>query len=109
DVHINVVGGGNIDGPSAGAAICLALLSAIENRPVYQDVAITGEISIQGKIKPVGGLAEKIYGAKQAGMRLVLVPQENQADIPQQLGGMQVVPVATLEEAIPYVFAPQEE
>lgn len=105
DVHINVVGGGNIDGPSAGAAICLAILSAIEDRPVHQDVAITGEISIQGKIKPVGGLVEKIYGAKQAGMRLVLVPQENQADIPTNLSGLEVVPVATLEEAMPYVFA----
>jgi ATP-dependent Lon protease len=109
DVHINVVGGGNIDGPSAGAAICLALLSAIENRPICQDVAITGEISIQGKIKPVGGLVEKIYGAKQAGIRLVLVPKDNQADTPSNLAGIEVKPIATLEEAIPYMFAPQEE
>jgi len=105
DVHVNVVGGGNIDGPSAGAAICLALLSAIEERPAYQDVAITGEISIQGKIKPVGGLVEKIYGARQAGMRLVLVPKDNQTELPSGLGGIEVVPISTIEEAMPYVFA----
>ncbi|MGB9886065.1 MAG: Lon family ATP-dependent protease [Moorellales bacterium] len=109
DVHINVVGGGNIDGPSAGAAICLALLSAVEGRPVFQDVAITGEISIQGKIKPVGGLVEKLYGAKQAGMRLVLVPKDNQADLPPNLSGLEVVPIATIEEAASYAFAPPGE
>lgn len=104
DVHINVIGGGNIDGPSAGAAICLAVLSAIEERPIYQDVAVTGEISLQGKIKPVGGVVEKIFGAKQAGMRLVLVPQENHADIPAGLTGIKVIPVSTLQEAMSYVF-----
>jgi len=58
-LHVNVLGGGNIDGPSAGAAIFLALISAIDGRPLRQDMAITGEVSIQGKIKPVGGLPKK--------------------------------------------------
>ena len=66
---MNVIGGGNIDGPSAGAAVTLALISRLAGIPVRQDVAITGEISIQGKIKPVGGIVEKIYGAKQVGMK----------------------------------------
>lgn len=105
DVHINVVGGGNIDGPSAGAAICLAIISALENKPLRQDVAITGEISIQGKIKPVGGVIEKIYGAKQAGMKKVLVPKDNKNDVPVGLKGIQVEPVATIEEAMEHVFA----
>ena len=76
-MHVNVVGGGNIEGPSAGAAILLAMLSAAKNIKIMQDVAVTGEISIQGKVKEVGGIFEKIYGAKQAGIRKVLIPKGN--------------------------------
>ena len=61
DVHLNAIGGGKIDGPSAGAAITICILSSILNEPIRQDVAITGEISIKGKVKPVGGIFEKIY------------------------------------------------
>lgn len=108
DVHINVVGGGNIDGPSAGAAILLAIISAVQDRPLRQDVAITGELSIQGKVKPVGGVCEKIYGAKQAGVRVVLVPKDNMTDVPVGLKGLKVVPVASIEEALPHAFMDQE-
>lgn len=104
DVHVNVVGGGNIDGPSAGVAICLAIMSAIKEEPLRQDVAVTGEISIQGKIKPVGSIAEKIYGAKQAGVSTVLIPKANEKDVPVGLKGIQVTPVATVEEAMKHVL-----
>jgi ATP-dependent Lon protease len=66
DIHVNIVGGGRIDGPSAGTAIVLAITSAILEWPIRQDVAVTGEISIQGRVKAVGGVYEKLYGAKQA-------------------------------------------
>jgi len=105
DLHINVVGGGNIDGPSAGVAVCLALLSAISGTPLAQDVAVTGELSIQGKIKPVGGIVEKIYGAKLAGMRKVLVPQDNEKDVPWELEGIEVKTVSRIEEAFREVTA----
>ncbi|HXF83327.1 MAG TPA: Lon family ATP-dependent protease [bacterium] len=105
DIHVNVVGGGLIDGPSAGLAVVLAMLSAIQKRPVRQDVAVTGEISIQGRVKQVGGIPEKVYGARQAGMRKVLVPEENRNDIPSDLRGIEVVTVATVEEALPHLFA----
>lgn len=108
DIHVNVVGGGQIDGPSAGTAILLAIMSAIQQRPIHQDIAITGEISIQGKVKPVGGVAEKIYGAKQAGVRLVLVPQDNARDIPPNLKDIQVLPVENVEQVLPLVFADPE-
>ncbi|KKM12815.1 anti-sigma H factor [Clostridiales bacterium PH28_bin88] len=108
DVHINVVGGGNIDGPSAGAAVLLAIISAVQSRPLRQDTAITGELSIQGKVKPVGGVCEKIYGAKQAGVRAVLVPRDNAADIPVGLKGIEAIPVSTIEEVIPHVFIDHE-
>ena len=77
DVHINVIGGGNIDGPSAGTAILSALVSAVTNKKIRQDVAVTGEISLQGKVRPVGGVFEKAYGAKQAGIKTLVIPNKN--------------------------------
>ncbi|MDN5348399.1 MAG: ATP-dependent Lon protease [Clostridia bacterium] len=106
DVHVNVVGGGNIDGPSAGLAILAAIISAVQGRPVRQDVAVTGEISIQGKIKPVGGIPEKIYGAKQAGMKRVLIPLANKQEVPLGIKGIEVVPVDTAAAALEYLLAP---
>lgn len=108
DLHVNVVGGGRIDGPSAGVAIFLAILSAIQGRPITQNVAVTGEISIQGKARAVGGVFEKIYGARQAGIKTVLVPVENGKDIPVDIKGIQVIPVNSVEEIIRHVFPPAE-
>ncbi|HEY8418230.1 MAG TPA: Lon family ATP-dependent protease [Limnochordales bacterium] len=105
DVHVNVVGGGRIDGPSAGAAIFVAVLSAIQERPVRQDTALTGEVSIQGLIRPVGGVYEKLHGARRAGIARVLIPAENAADLPGEVAGLEVVAVATVEEILPHVFA----
>ncbi len=104
DVHVNVIGGGMIDGPSAGSAVLVAVLSAVSGCPVRQDVALTGEISIQGKVKAVGGVFEKIYGARQAGMKKVIVPLENEKDVPQDLRGLAVIGVERIEEAFPHVF-----
>ncbi|NLJ72877.1 MAG: ATP-dependent protease, Lon family [Syntrophomonadaceae bacterium] len=104
DLHINIVGGGKVDGPSAGAAIYLALLSAIKNKPIRQDVAITGELSIQGGIKPVGAIYEKINGAKQAGIKKVLIPDSNKYDISNKMSGVEIIPIKYVYEAYPYVF-----
>ena len=99
DIHINVVGGANIDGPSAGAAITLALLSAIEQKPLRQDMAITGEISLAGRLKPVGGIPEKIYGAIRKGIRTVIIPEANKAELPTDLTGIELIPCETIEQA----------
>jgi ATP-dependent Lon protease len=104
DLHVNVVGGGRIDGPSAGVAIFLSILSAIQGRPIPQDVAVTGEVSIQGKVRAVGGVFEKIYGARQAGIKTVLIPAENEKDVPADLKGIRVIPVGSVEEIIRHVF-----
>lgn len=104
DVHVNVVGGGLVDGPSLGLAITAALASAVQNRPALQNVALTGEVSIQGRVRGVGGIPEKLYGARQAGMKKVVLPQENQNDLPAEVAGLQVVPVQTVEEALPHVL-----
>jgi ATP-dependent Lon protease len=100
DLHINVVGGGNIDGPSAGAAIFIALYSAILKQPIPQDVAITGELSIAGKVRGVGGIIEKLYAARQAGMRMAFIPRENQREVDPSLGGMKIVPVDSIEQVL---------
>lgn len=109
DLHVNLIGGGRVDGPSAGAAIFLALVSAIEGRPLRQDVAVSGEISIQGRIKAVGDIPEKIYGARQAGMKKVLLPRENRNDIPGEKTGIQVVLVDTVAEMMEHVWAEERQ
>lgn len=108
DLHINVVGGGRIDGPSAGVAIFLAALSAIQGRPIPQDIAVTGELSIQGKVRAVGGISEKIYGARQAGIKRVLLPAENANDVPAGVKGIEVVLVQSVEDIIKQVFLPAD-
>lgn len=105
DLHINVVGGGNIDGPSAGVAVLAAVTSAVTGRPLRQDTAVTGEISLYGRVRPVGGVLEKAYGAKQAGMKAVVLPEENRKDIPERHLGLTLYPVATAEEAFRLLFA----
>ena len=104
DVHINVIGGGNIDGPSAGTAILSALVSAVTGKKIRQDVAVTGEISLQGRVRPVGGVFEKAYGAKQAGIKTLVIPKENSKDIPQNHLGLNIYAVETAEDAFKYIF-----
>lgn len=104
DIHINVVGGGKVDGPSAGAAIYLAFLSAIEQKPLRQDVAVTGELSIRGRVKAVGALSEKLQGARRAGIRKVLIPADNLGDVPLQIEGLEIIPIREIREAFSQVF-----
>lgn len=104
DIHVNIVGGGRIDGPSAGAAITISIISALLERPIRQDVAITGEISLRGSIKPVGGIFEKIYGARRKGIKLVLVPKANEKEIPLNLQDVEVKAISTIEELMDIVF-----
>lgn len=100
DIHINIVGGGKVDGPSAGAGITSLIISLLKDIPLVQDVAITGEISITGDIKSVGGVVEKIYGAKQAGMRKIVIPEENRAEIPENIKGIEIVTVKRIEDVM---------
>ena len=99
DLHVNVIGGGNIDGPSAGLAVFFALYSAIARVALPQDVAMTGELSIAGRVRGVGGIVEKIYAARQAGMRLVLIPKDNERDVDRTVGGIEIVTVASVNDA----------
>ncbi len=104
DVHINVIGGGNIDGPSAGTAILACIVSAVTGKKIRQDVAVTGEISLAGRVRPVGGVFEKAYGARQAGIKTLVIPKENERDIPEDLLGLDIHAVETAEEAFQMIF-----
>jgi ATP-dependent Lon protease len=104
DIHVNVIGGGNIDGPSAGAAITVCIISALLNKPIRQDVAVTGEISLRGKVKPVGGIFEKVYGARRKGIKLVVVPKDNEKEVPMGLTDIEVKAVETIESLMKIVF-----
>jgi len=105
DVNVNFIGGGNIDGPSAGCAIVTALVSAIMQVPVRQDMALTGEISVQGMVKPVGGVFEKAYGARQAGMAGMILPKENLQDIPEHHLDLVLHPVEQIQEVLDLMMA----
>lgn len=108
DIHVNVIGGGNIDGPSAGTAILAAIVSAVTGSAIRQDAAVTGEISLQGEIKPVGGVFEKAYGARQAGISTLIIPWENKKDLPEDHLGLTIHRLKTAEEAFNLLFADEK-
>ena len=100
DLHINIIGGGNIDGPSAGCAITCAILSAIEKIPLRQDYAVTGEISLSGEVKPVGGIQEKAFGARQAGMKGIVLPKANRSDLGESDMSLTIKAVSHIREVL---------
>ncbi|MBO8163788.1 MAG: ATP-dependent protease LonB [Brevibacillus sp.] len=100
DLHINFPGGIPVDGPSAGVTIAVAIYSAIREEPVDNLVAITGEVSIHGRVKPVGGVVAKVEAAKMAGATRVLIPEENWQSIFASMEGIEVIPIKTVTEAI---------
>lgn len=100
DIHVNFPGGVPVDGPSAGVTIATAIYSAIKELPVDNKVAMTGEVSIRGEVKPVGGIVAKVEAARQAGVKKVFIPKENWQDIFAKMTDIKVVPVERLEEVI---------
>ena len=104
DVHVNIIGGGRIDGPSAGAAITVCVISALMEKPLNQNVAITGEISLRGNIKPVGGIFEKIYGARRKGIKTVIVPEDNLKEVPDGLTDIEIKAASSIDELMNMVF-----
>ncbi len=105
DVHVNVIGGGKVDGPSAGLAIVVALASALEHLPIPQDIALTGEVTIQAKVKPVGGVSEKIRGAALAGVKRVVIPQENLTEVDRDLFAVvEILPVNSVAEVFALIW-----
>lgn len=108
DIHVNFPGGIPVDGPSAGISIATAIYSAIKGVPVNNRVAMTGEISIKGKVKPIGGVNAKILAAKRAGVELVIVPKENLSSITRDIDGIKIVGVKEIEEVLDLALYKEE-
>ncbi|ELC8385512.1 ATP-dependent protease LonB [Clostridium perfringens] len=108
DIHVNFPGGIPVDGPSAGISIATAIYSAIKGVPVNNRVAMTGEISIKGKVKPIGGVNAKILAAKRAGVELVIVPKENLSSITRDIDGIKIVGVKKIEEVLDLALYEEE-
>jgi Lon-like ATP-dependent protease len=101
DIHVNFPGGVPVDGPSAGIAVATAIYSALTGVPVDPKVAMTGELSIRGHVKPVGGIVAKIEAAGWAGAERILIPSENwQEMMREEKGGAQIIPVQNLAEVL---------
>ncbi len=108
DIHVNFPGGLPVDGPSAGLAMALAIHSSLTHRRIDNRVAVTGELSIRGTVKAVGGVVAKINAAREAGAHRVLVPQDNwQAMFASEMG-IEICPIEHIEQAVEMMFVPQE-
>ncbi|XJZ26398.1 ATP-dependent protease LonB [Bacillota bacterium Lsc_1132] len=104
DIHVNFPGGIPIDGPSAGIAMATGIYSAIYKIPINHEVAMTGEISIHGNVKPIGGVYPKVKAAKKAGAKTVIIPRENMQSILKEIEGITIVPVDHLTEVFQAAF-----
>ncbi|MDR3550866.1 MAG: endopeptidase La [Candidatus Babeliales bacterium] len=110
DIHIHIPEGATPkDGPSAGITICVALVSALTNNPIANDLVMTGEITLQGRVLAVGGLKEKLLAAKQHGFKRVFVPQENFDDVQEilkeiEIGDIEIVFMSNMDEVLAQAF-----
>jgi ATP-dependent Lon protease len=105
DIHVHVPDGATPkDGPSAGAAMATAMVSVLTGIPIRKDIAMTGEITLRGRVTAIGGLKEKLLAALRSGLKTVLIPTENEkdlADIPENVkSALEIVPVSTIDEVL---------
>jgi ATP-dependent Lon protease len=109
DIHIHVPEGAiPKDGPSAGVTICTAIISALSGKPVNHNVGMTGEITLRGRVLPIGGLREKSIAANRSGLGTIIIPADNMRDldeVPQSVkDSLNIIPVSSLEEVLKYAF-----
>ena len=114
DIHVHVPEGATPkDGPSAGIAMVTAIVSVMTGIPVRKDVAMTGEITLRGRVLPIGGLKEKLLAALRGGIKKVLIPEENAkdlAEIPDSVkNGMEIIPVAMMDDALKHALVRMPE
>lgn len=114
DIHIHIPEGAvPKDGPSAGITMATAMISAITGKKVRADVAMTGEITLRGRVLPIGGLKEKLLAAKSAGVKTVLVPQKNMRDVDEITSeitkGLEIIPVSYMEDVLKVALVNEEQ
>ena len=105
DIHVHIPEGAvPKDGPSAGITMATAMLSAITGQKVRADLAMTGEVTLRGRVLPIGGLKEKLLAAKNAGIKTVLIPKENKIDVDglsaEITKGLEILPVESMDEVL---------
>jgi ATP-dependent Lon protease len=109
DIHVHVPDGATPkDGPSAGVAMTVAMVSVLTGVPIRKDIAMTGEITLRGRVTAIGGLKEKLLAALRSGVKTVLIPQENEkdlADVPDNVkGALEIIPISTADEALKWAL-----
>lgn len=109
EIHIHLPEGAiPKDGPSAGITLALAMFSALSGKAARNDVAMTGEITLRGKVLPIGGLNEKLLAARRSGIKIVLIPKENERELSEIKSevkdGLNIIPIQTIKEALKFVF-----
>ena len=114
DIHVHIPEGAvPKDGPSAGITMAAAMLSAVTGKKVRADLAMTGEITLRGRVLPIGGLKEKLLAAKSAGIRTVLIPKENRADVEELSAeitkGLEILTVENMEQVLSHALAEETE
>ena len=113
EIHIHLPEGAiPKDGPSAGITMAMAMVSAISGKPARSDVAMTGEITLRGNVLAIGGLNEKLLAAKRSGIKIVLIPKENEKDLTEiqdaVKDGLKIIPIEKIEDAVKYVFGEKQ-
>jgi ATP-dependent Lon protease len=114
DVHVHVPEGATPkDGPSAGIAMATAMVSVMSGIPIRKDIAMTGEVTLRGRVLPIGGLKEKLLAALRGGLKIVLIPEENAkdlAEIPDNVkNGLEIIPVSRMDEVIKHALIRQPQ
>ena len=114
DIHVHVPEGATPkDGPSAGVAMAVSIISVLTGIAVRREVAMTGEVTLRGRVLPIGGLKEKLLAALRTGLKTVIIPQENEkdlAEIPDNVkAGLRIVPVSTVSEVLKVALVRQPE
>src|SRR4029077_16071563 len=110
DIHIHVPAGAvPKDGPSAGVTMATAIASLVRNEPVAEDVGMTGEITLTGQVLPIGGIREKSLAAQRAGLKRVILPRENEAELtelpPETREAIEFIPADTIEDVFAAAFS----
>jgi ATP-dependent Lon protease len=110
DIHVHIPEGATPkDGPSAGVGMCTSIVSALTGIPVRSSVAMTGEITLRGRVLPIGGLKEKLLAALRGGIKTVIIPQDNEkdlAEIPDNVKrGLEIITASTADEVLKYALA----